>query len=229
MLRTIKMLMRFAIDENIRADDPTFGVKKIRLASSDGFHSWSEDEVAAYEARHPVGTKARLALDLLLYTAQRRADVARMGPQHVEQIDGEDMIRVKQQKTGVELLLPILPPLATSLAATPTGHLVFLTTTSGKPFTPAGFGNWFRDRCREAGLRDCPAHGLRKAATKRLADAGCTDEEMMAWTGHGTRAMLTRYSKGANQKRLAKAGVAKPARSESEQVAVKPGATIVKP
>jgi integrase len=137
MLRTIKMLMRHAIAEGWRTDDPTFTVKKVRMPSADGFHSWTEAEVAAYEARHPVGTKARLALDLLVYTAQRRADVVRMGPQH---IDG-GMVRVKQQKTGTELQIPILPPLAASLAATPTGHLCFPTTAAGKPLTAAGFGN----------------------------------------------------------------------------------------
>jgi integrase len=209
MLRTMRMLMRFAIDERMRADDPTFGVKKVRRASEEGFREWTEAEVAAYQTRHPVGTKARLALDLAQYTAQRKADVIRVGPQHVVHIDGSAMLRIKQQKTGAELLLPILPPLAASLAATPKGHLCFLVTEKDTPFSDAGFGNWFRDRCREAGLQGVSLHGLRKVALRRLADAGATDQQLMAWGGHKTRSEVTRYTRGASQRIAAQAAAEK--------------------
>ena len=36
-----------------------------------------------FEAKHPIGSKARLALALLLYTGQRRGDVVRLGRQHI--------------------------------------------------------------------------------------------------------------------------------------------------
>ena len=127
--------------------------------------------------------------------------------------------------------IPILPALAASLAATPTGHLCLLTTAEGKPFTAAGFGNWFRAQCDAAGLDGCSAHGLRKVATRRLAEAGCTDEEMMAITGHRTRSELSRYSRGASQKIGAKAAFAKlmAKGADGEQTTVKPHAGIVKP
>ena len=235
MLRTIKMLMRFAIQEGWRTDDPTFTVKKVRLVSADGIHSWTDDEISTYERHHPVGTLARLAFDLLLWTAQRRADVVRMGLQHVSTgpytpaTGVYHWLTVHQQKTGAQLAVPIMPALAASLAATQTSHLCFLTTRAGKPFTAAGFGNWFRERCNEAGLTQCSAHGLRKAATRRFAEAGFTDEEMMAWTGHKTRSQLTVYSRGASQKKGAMAGATKlVGSSESEQIAVKPPEGVVK-
>jgi integrase len=201
--------MRFAVEIGWRPDDPTASVRKVHVAST-GFHTWTEAEIAAFEAKHPIGTKPRLAFDLLLYTAQRRGDVVGMGPQHV----AGGFIRVRQQKTGAELEIPLHSALAASLAATPSGHLTYLTTTFGRPFSAAGFGNWFRDQCNDAGLKNCTAHGLRKAAARRLAEAGCSPHEIMAITGHKTLAEVTRYTRAADQKRGAKAALDKLAKAE---------------
>ena len=110
---------------------------------------------------------------------------------------------MRQQKTSIELALPIHPTLAAIIAETPADHLTLLTTQTGKPFSAAGFGNWFRDRCNEAGLGHCSAHGLRKAAARRLAEAGCTMHEIAAITGHASLSEVQRYTKAADQKRLA--------------------------
>lgn len=204
-LDTLRLLMRFAVKIGWRNDDPTAGVDRVRTGSA-GFHSWTEAEISSYETRHPIGTKARLAFDLLLWTGQRRSDVVRMGRQHV----ASGMIRVRQQKTGTELEIPVHDALARSLTTTPNEHLNFLTTAYGKPFTAAGFGNWFRERCDEAGLpKDCAAHGLRKAAARRLAEAGCTAHEIMAITGHRTLAEAERYTRAADQKHGARAALRK--------------------
>lgn len=152
-----------------------------------------------FEGYHGPGTKARLALTLLLYTGQRRSDVIRLGRQHIR--DG--FMHVRQQKTGVELAIPIHATLAAIIAETPADHLTLLTTQTGKPFSAAGFGNWFRDRCNEAGLAHCSAHGLRTAAARRLAEAGCTMHEIAAITGHASLSEVQRYTKAADQKRLA--------------------------
>src|SRR5271155_2772500 len=88
------------------------------------------------------------------------------------------------------------------LDATPRQHLTFLTTEYGRPFTEAGFGNWFRDRCNEAGLKNCSAHGLRKASAKHLAECGATTLEIMSITGHRSLAEVERYTREAGQKTL---------------------------
>ena len=75
--------MQHAVEIGLRADDPTQGIKLLRPKSKLGFHRWSEGEIAQFEARHPVGTKPRLALALGLYTGQARQDVVAMGPQHI--------------------------------------------------------------------------------------------------------------------------------------------------
>ena len=96
--------------------------------------------------------------------------------------------------------------------------MTFLLTELGAPFTAAGFGNWFRDRCNEAGLPHCSAHGLRKACATRLANAGCTSEQIKAITGHKTLSEVARYTKAADQERNAKQALANLVRSESEQL-----------
>jgi integrase len=127
-------MMAHAVEAEFRKDDPTRDVKAVKV-KSDGFHSWSEAEIEQFEVRHPVGSKARLALALLLYTGQRRSDVVTMGRQHIR--DG--FTHVRQQKTGAELDIPIMPELQAIIGDTPKDNLTFLVTQFGKPFTPAGF------------------------------------------------------------------------------------------
>jgi integrase len=197
-LKTLRALLQFAIAEGF--DDPTQGVKPPRV-KTDGFHTWTEEEIEQYEARHSVGTRARLAFALLLYTAQRRSDVIGMGRQHMR----NGMIAVRQQKTGTTLQIPVHRKLEEALAGVPEKQMSFLVTERRVPFTFAGFGNWFRECCIEAGLpRRCSAHGLRKAACRRLAEAGCTAHQIAAISGHLSLREVERYTKAANQAELAR-------------------------
>jgi integrase len=209
--RVLRAMMRHAMDINLRRDDPTRDVRAIRVKSA-GHHSWTDAEIAQFEQHHPVGSRARLALALLVYTGQRRGDVIRMGPQH----DRDGALQVKQEKTGAELIIPIHPELAAVIAATPSGHLTFLTTRFGRPFEGSGFSHWFRDACDQAGLPHCSPHGLRKAAARRLAEAGCTAHEIGAITGHASLAELVRYTRAADQRRLAEAAMAKTRKSSGK-------------
>lgn len=195
----IKLLCRFAVENDWRRDDPTVGVRNIK-AKSDGFATWSEDDIAAFESTWARGTRERLALALLLYTGQRRGDVVQMGRQHVT----GNSIRVVQNKTGARLVIPVHPELRAAIGETPKTNLTFLTTSFGKPFTAAGFGNWFREACNAAGLKDRSAHGLRKAAARRLAEAGCSALQIGAITGHKTLREVSRYTAAADQERLAR-------------------------
>lgn len=201
VLKKLKILIHFAIDNGLRTDDPTLRIKKY---VSGEFHTWTEEEIAAYEARWPIGTTPRLAFALLLYTGQRRSDVVRMFWSDVK----DDAIHVVQGKTKAKLWVPIHPELAVVLAACPASEGAILKTSFGKPFAAAGFGNFMADRISEAGLPDqCVTHGLRKAASRRLAEAGCSANEIAAITGHLTLKEVSRYTRGAEQKRLAKAAI----------------------
>jgi integrase len=165
LLKTLHTLFEHAVAVNMITGNPAADVKKFRI-QSDGFHPWTEAEVAQFLAYHPVGSRARLALAMLL-TGQRRSDVVRMGWQHI----AGGAIAVKQEKTGARLLIPldIDPLLPESLASVPKTSMTFLVTKYGAPFTPAGFSNWFRLKCDEAGLPQCSAHGLRKLVATRAS------------------------------------------------------------
>jgi integrase len=146
----------------------------------------------------------RLALALLLYTGQRRSDVVAMGRQHIR----GDMIAVLQEKTKKPLLIPMHPALKKAIDAAPSGHLAFLATTFGKARTANGFGTWFRRCYNVAGLPNgTSAHGLRKAACRRLAEAGCTTKEIMAISGHTSIREIVRYTAAASQVILARAAM----------------------
>ena len=206
-LATLRSLCQFALKpprRYLRAD-PTANIK-LAAIDSDGFHCWTEEEISQFEAHHAIGTKPRLALALLLYTAQRRSDVVRMGRQHIK--DG--VLTVKQQKTGVTLSIPVHPHLQAVFDATSSEHLTFLTTATGKPYGGDHFSRRFREWCDAAGLpQRCTPHGLRKAACRRLAEAGCSANEIMAISGHATMKELVRYTKAADQARLARNALAK--------------------
>src|SRR5215831_9675834 len=140
----LRVMMKHAIQIGLRADDPTREVRAIRIITG-GHHSWTDDEIAQFERHHPVGSRARLVLALLLYTGQRRGDVIRMGAQHIR----NGALHVKQEKTGAELIIPIHPTLAAIIAAAPRDHLTFVTTRLGGPFQGSTFS---RDQCDRAGL-----------------------------------------------------------------------------
>jgi integrase len=174
--------------------------------AKEGFRAWTGEDIAQFEARWPSGSRERLALALLLYTGQRRQDVIVMGRQHVR----GGVISVVQQKTGTRLEIPLAIPLRSELAQVPPGQLTFLQTQYGEPFTPAGFGNWFRERAQAAGLpARSNAHGLRKAAAAALAESGCTDKQIMAVTGHKNLSEVTLYTASADQARLAREAIAR--------------------
>jgi len=209
LLKTIKILMRHAVESGMRPDDPTIGLRKLRTGSS-GYRIWTEAEIGQYYETHPTGSRARLALDLMLYSGQhsgqRRADVVRMGRQHVR--DGS--LPLRQSKTGTEVEIPLRPVLQASLDALPNKNMTFLLTEYSKPFAVAGFGNWFRDRVTEAGLPDgLSAHGLRKAACRRLAEVGCTGPQIMAISGQKNLKEVQAYIQAADSLALAREALKK--------------------
>jgi integrase len=200
LLDKFKILMALAVRSGWRRDDPTIGIKGYSK-KTEGFHTWTEDEIAQYEAFYPIGSKARLALDLMLYTGQRRSDARTLGRQHLA--NGGRKIRVRQQKTDARLLIPVHAKLQASLDAAPLGEMSFLVSEHGKPFGAASIGNRMRKWCDAAALPQCSAHGLRKATARRLAEAGCSNQQIKAITGHTTDAEVARYTAAADQQRLA--------------------------
>jgi integrase len=204
VLKKLKVLIHFAIDNGWRKDDPTLRMKNFAKGE---FHTWTEEEIAAFERRWPIGTTGRLAFALLLDTGQRRSDVVAMAWSDVE--DGAiQVVPLKTRRSSAsKLSIPIHPDLAKVLASCERGSGTILVTRFGRPFTGNGFGNFMADKIEAAGLpARCVTHGLRKAAARRLAEAGCTNE-IAAITGHATLAEVSRYTKAAEQQLLARAAI----------------------
>jgi len=200
-LKTMSHLFKWAVESEHVEINPCIGVSKVNV-KSDGFHTWTVDQVEKYRAYHKLGTKQRLAIDILLFLGLRRSDAVVVGRQHMK--DG--VISLRTQKTGAWVYLPVFKQLKESIDATPTGDLAFLTTQTGKPFSSgASFGNWFAAQCKAAGLPDeCRAHGLRKAGATIAADEGATPHELMAMYGWTRLGMAETYTKEADKKRLAR-------------------------
>lgn len=203
-IKAIRRLFAWALEEDMPGvmTNPARDVKYMR-GRQGGHHSWTTQEVAQYEDRHPVGSTARLALALLLYTGQRRSDVVRFGRQHIR----NGWLHFTQQKNRnrrpVTLELPVLTVLRNILDASDTGELTFLVNEWGRPFTANGFGNKMRGWCDQANLAHCTAHGLRKAGAAIAAENGATPHELMSIFGWLTLKEAERYTRAAAQKKLA--------------------------
>jgi integrase len=200
--------------------NPARDVPYIKIGST-GFHPWSIAQVQQFIARHPLGTKAHLAMGLLLFLGGRRADAVNFGKQHARTAEQmaptlRDMhagrwLSYTQHKNRnhkpVILEIPILPALEAILAASPCGDLTWLVTEFGRGFSASGFGNKFREWCDEANLHHCSAHGLRKAGATLAAENGATPHMLKAIWGWSTLKQAEHYTKTADQKRLAAGGM----------------------
>jgi integrase/recombinase XerD len=221
-MKAIRGLMQFAKAKNMRADDPTQGVELAKAAKSTGHMTWKAEQIIAYRKYHPLGTMARLALELLLNIAARREDAHAIGRQHMTN-DRKLSWRPSKtlRSTGKRLTIAVLPELRAALDAMPlSAELPFLLNDYGKPFaSAAAFGNKFADWCEGAGLeavqcqdgrmRNYRAHGLRKAALTALAQSGCTGSELMAVSGHSSLAQVQAYIDEVDQEQQADSAMAK--------------------
>lgn len=201
--KLIRGLFKFAVKIQWRADNPMDHVE-YRPKKTKGYHSWTEAEVGQYQAHWPLGTKQRLALELMLWTAKRRSDAIAIGPQHVE---GDELVG-RDKKTDKKWSLWIAPQLRQAIDAMPQAeHLCYIPSRRGRPYSPASFGNMFRKWCNDAGLPHCSAHGLRKATSRRLAEANVGNAGIKSVTLHSRDEEVSLYVAAADQKRLARAAI----------------------
>lgn len=201
--KLIRGLFKYAVKLQWRTDNPMDFVE-YRPKKTSGFHSWTEAEVAQYQAYWPLGTKQRLAMEICLWTGKRRGDAIKLGPQHIR----GDSLWGRDQKTGKEWELPIAQQLREAIDAMPESeHLCFVPSDRGRPYSAASFGNMFRQWCDKAGLPHCSAHGLRKAISRRLAEEGVGNAGIKSVTLHSRDDEVSLYVAAADQKRLARASI----------------------
>lgn len=194
-IKVLRVLLNYAVDRECLATNPARGVKALKMG--EGWQPWPD---AALEKAHDGFTGApRIGFMLALYTGQRKADILNM---RWNDIDG-DGIRVRQQKTGTELWIPLHPTLRAELAKVERKGMFIVCRQDGRPYTETGFYRPWRTQQDKLGLAQLPMHGLRKNATQTLFEAGCTPQEVQAITGHASLQVLEHYGKGARQRILA--------------------------
>lgn len=201
-LTTLRGLYKWAFEEGLVAADPTTGVH-LKRQQTDGFHTWTAADCAAYENRWPVGTQQRTAYAIGRYTAQRPSDAIRIGRGMVR--NGKIHLRQwkNRSKAPVDIVIPVLPQLKAALEGWQGKGLTWLETPDGNPYTVDGFRVRFRQWCDAAGLHECSFHGLRKATAARMAEEGRTPHQIMAVLGHSTHQQAATYTKKADRERMA--------------------------
>lgn len=211
-VKALRQLFKWAIKVRLLKANPAVAVDLLSN-QTDGHHTWTAEELAQFEAHHPLGTQARLAFALLLFTGVRRSDVVKLGPfmerdgaLHFAETKGARS-KVKPRKGGPKArVLPILPELRAVIDASAkiTGPFAYLLTDQGAPFTGGGFGNKFRDWCVAASLPTrCSPHGLRKAGATIAAENGATEHQLMAIFGWDSPSQAALYTRKANRTKMA--------------------------
>ena len=192
-------------------ENPCHGVEKLPERGRET-QPWTSDQLERFRDRWPVGTMQRLAFELLLWTGRRLSDVRLIGPQHIEHRDGFPFIAFRQvkAKTDEKLYSPLEPELLSVINGTPQRGLVYVTTEAGSRFaSDKSFGNFMNKAIRAAGIEGVTAHGLRATIATAVADSLGTGHEIKAVTGHKRDSMVEKYTRRANQPRLAKSAMSK--------------------
>lgn len=216
IMRALRPMFDWAIEAGKAEENPARDVKYLRT-KSDGFEAWTAEECEQFEAYWPTGSRPRLAYAIMRWTGVRRSDAVALGRQHLK----EGWLTFTMKKTRNTISVPVAPALQREIDAAEKG-MTFLVTGHGKPFTEAGFGNWFAEKCGEAGIEK-RAHGLRKTRATELAEGGATVNELMAFFGWETPHEATRYTKAAQQRVLAAGAV----RGQDENKSVPPVDLVV--
>jgi integrase len=195
-LKVMRGMFGWARRMRLVATDPTIDIV-LPTYKTDGHPPWTVDDVRAFRTRHAIGTSERLAMELMLLAGLRRADVSMVGRQHIQ----GRLLSIDTDKTGARVTIELSDDLLSVIDATPRRGLHLVETSHGKAFTRAGFGNWFRDRCDEAGVKKS-SHGLRKLSATLAAEGGAGSHQLMAQYGWTKISTAEIYTKGVDRKRL---------------------------
>jgi integrase len=128
-------------------------------------------------------------------TGLRQGDAAKLGRQHIGEVNDVTVLRLRTEKGDRQVVREIMPELKAAIDACPAKGLALVARENGSALTKNGFGDWFRDACRAAGVSKSP-HGLRKHDATALAHSGASEAELegaLGWTpGSGMSRIYTR-------------------------------------
>jgi integrase len=193
LVQLLRILMETAIDNGWRTDNPAKGVSLLKSTSPPRL-PWPPALVDAYR-EHATGP-ARLIFELCLGTGQRIGDVLRM---RWNDLDAGG-VNVRQGKTGAALWVPLTPHLRAVLAETPRAGLTIICNPDRRPMAyKTAQAHVMRVRA-QIGAGAFDIHALRHTAASELAALGCSDELIMAVTGHSSARMVAHYAGAARQR-----------------------------
>lgn len=208
-LKGWRSILKFAVEEGWIESDPSTGVKAPR-GEVKPHRQWTLAEIEQFRQHWKVGSRERTAFEVVFWTGARCVDAVTLGWQKV---DKDGWLTYVQSKTQGPATSPIrhLPKWAASMAkdhkhlisALPTGQMLWITISNGKPRGVKGLSQWISKAASIAGLPDdCTAHGLRKARAAALAVSGATTSQIGAWTGHASLSEIAHYTRQADQKSI---------------------------
>lgn len=205
-LWAMKTLFDYGVQLEAMRVNPCEGVKRLKPPKAEadeepGVQTWSEEDLAKFEAFYPLGTRERRDYAIMLYTGLRISDACRVGRQHVR----DNVISITMEKTNKPVSMVVQPELAEALAAYAgkKGDLVWMVGARGRPISKSLAGAEFNKAAKAAGLVDRTCHGLRKAAARRYAEMGFSETALNSIFGWEDPAMAAKYVRGANRKRIA--------------------------
>lgn len=203
-IKSIKAMYVWAFDRGLCEINPAAGIKRIG-GKAVGATPWSIEDLKQYRDYHGAGTMAHLALTLFMFTAGRIGDVYRLGRGDEVTQGGIKWLKWTPEKArAADVSIPMLPPL---LKATRAGDVIgraYLLTEHGRPFSSKNsFSNRFSKWCKQAGLENRSAHGIRKAAGYLLAHEGASQHQIMAIHGHVEAQTSEIYTRGVDRERMA--------------------------
>jgi integrase len=102
------------------------------------------------------------------------------------------------------VVIPVSDTLREVLSASTLGQQTFPVTEYGRPFSVAGFGNWWRAQCDAAGLNGLACHGVRKRLATDAAESGATGPEMDSFFGWSSPQQSATYIRRSNKQKLAR-------------------------
>lgn len=182
-------------------------VNPARLMARDGdvksYLPWSDAERSLFEASNPPA-HVMTAYMVGLYTGPRRGDI--VGLRRTDDLG--DALKIGGRKTKTPITVRIHPALRAYLDTLP-NTITIIADAVGRPVRPERLSKDLRAHLDSIGLTHLHLHGLRHTAGKMLAEAGCSSHEIAAVLGHATLQMVERYTKRADQERLASSAVVK--------------------
>lgn len=204
-IEAIAVMYDWAVERKYVRENTARGVKSV-YRKGDGATPWKAADVKKFFAAHPEGTKAHVAMYVLLWTGCRIEDLTILGRSFECVIDGIEALRWTPLKKGSsEVCIPLFAPLKEATRAAKVQGQTYLLGKGGKPFASGDSASaMFKRWCSQADLGHLSAHGVRKGLAEVLAELGCSQYEIMAILGHSEAKTSEVYTRRVERWRLAK-------------------------